>query len=305
MHPAAVARVSKAVVHYGNAPHNTALAAAGSLIAQDESFSDLQVSEFLHDSVSSRSEIIDDIEYAIQDLITNPNVINFVRARPSFQSLQARLTDSTYEIEQLQRDVLSLSPGAASARLISELTTDDINEDISNHLSMHSHASGEKLFHETSREWLRERISKENMEQFFKRLDSSDVNSIDGIRLSFKRASNETPGLRSLLSLKTPLAATNTTNISDYPSPMSGRYIRRPSNGHVGSPPRERLRQETVVAPPPVPSSEASDPLAAMLIMIATAIVLAKSIHRGPIVEKLIQFTRRVTSWIASHWKRQ
>jgi hypothetical protein len=92
---------------------------------------------------------------------------------------------------------------------------------------MHSHAFGDKLFQETSREWLRERISKENLEEFFNRLDSSDVNSIDGIRLSFKRASTETPGLRSLLSLKSPLATTNISNISDYPSPMSGRYNRR------------------------------------------------------------------------------
>lgn len=58
-----------------------------------------------------------------------------------------------------------------------------------------------------------------------------------------------------------------------------------------------------------VPQSQrGSDTLSSILVMLATAILLASSLRKtgaNRVVDKLIQFTRKVTSWIVAHWKVQ
>lgn len=89
------------------------------------------------------------------------------------------------------------------------------------------------------------------------------------------------------------------------------------SQGHVGSPPRERVRSaaETPspasavsLAQPVVAAGQVTDAVPQILILLATTILLATSLRKqgaNHVVDKLIQFTRKVTSWIVAHWCRR
>jgi len=264
------------------------------------------VSDFLYEPFTHQSEVLEDVESVITDLISNPQVIEFVRSRASYQSLEARLRDSNYSLHSLSRDVVSLSVSASQVQLIEEITHADVVDDLLSgadaNLSKDEPGSNSHL-------WLRERISKENLEKFFKNLEASDYSQVEGIRLSFKRANDQTPGLRSLLTLN------NYNNITGVKLPDVPKLSRRGSYGQVRSPPRRNAGSDSTENEAPAPSKQiaswfhddrAGDALPSIFVMLATAILLATSMRKAGcmrVVDKLIQFTRKVTSWIVARWK--
>lgn len=152
------------------------------------------------DPISSESQLhfptdlVDDIQELVFDLLTDKNVVNHVRRRKSFQELEKKLLRAAPSLE-ITQDVLSLTGNGIPQAIINELTDEKDTKYLENHYS-NPNASEEPL-NEYSCVWLRERISHENLEAFFQKLEESDNEHYDGIRLTFKR--NETPGLLSLI----------------------------------------------------------------------------------------------------------
>lgn len=326
---AAVTRISRSV----HAPPTTVAAAAGSLATQDYSSEDVNivVAEFIQpysnlvlgggeevDPVSSESQLrfpsdlVNDIQAFVIDLINDKSVVNHVRRRRSFQELEQRLLRSA-PAHEISRDVLSLAGSGIPEAILNDLSDNNEPTYVENHYSDPN--ASEEAAGKYSGILLRERLSSTNLEALFQKLEESGSEPYDcGIRLTCTR--NQTPGLLSLINCS---VQTDMFGRARRSSPAAGANIltsarikRRVSQGHVGSPPRERVGTEAAASNavsafnvPAVAAGQVTDAVPQILILLATTILLATSLRKqgaNQIVDKLIQFTRKVTSWIVAHW---